>query len=160
MNRALQQHQPKVPQLDATLALLASVEPRAGLEGRVLTHLCSAPASLPWHQRISVRTWTAACVAGLIVAALVTLPMTHRPTAHNTMATPAIVAAPRPAQRAITAAAATAVPDRPILDESQVAAHPRHRNASRGFRAQHRRVPLLPRGTVAPLHPQMLNPTQ
>lgn len=139
-------------EIDGALAALAAVQPRDGLEQRILAHLASAP-KLSWYRRwiampIGQHRWAAAAASVVIVAGGVT--MATYP--HHIAATPApiVVQVPRPAKQAAAAAAGIGVSEHP-LEHNKVKT--RHRGVHRGFRAMHERVPL-PRGTAAPSRPQ------
>lgn len=145
-------------QIDSTLAVLGSVRARAGLEQRVLAHLASAP-ELSWYQRwiaipLGHHRWAVAAASAVVVAGGITLG-SYR---HHPVAQPAPVAIhmPRPAQQPAAAAASIGVSDHP-LDTHKVKT--RHRGVHRSYRAVHPRV-ALPRGTMAPLHPQVVPPSE
>ena len=139
-------------EINGALAALAAVQPREGLEQRVLACIASTP-ELPWYRRLSImpaghHRWALAAASAVIVAGGVTMTTYHhRPTASPT---PIAVHAPRPAQQPAAAAASVGVSDHP-LDENK--AKTRHRGVHRSYRAMHEHVPL-PRGTAAPLRPQ------
>ncbi len=139
-------------EIDSALATLASVQPREGLEQRILARLASAP-ELPWYQRwiavpVGHHRWALAAASVVIVAGGVSL-TTFR---NHPAALPAPVAVhlPRPAQQPAAAAAGIAVSEHPLEPNKT---RTRHRGVHRSFRAMHERVPL-PRGTVAPGRPQ------
>lgn len=140
------------PEIQEALAVLAAVQPREGLEQRILARLASPP-ELSWYQRwIAVpaghHRWALAAASVAIVAGGVSL-TTFRP--HPVpLTTPAAVHLPRPAQQPAAAAAGIAVSEHPL---EPTKTKTRHRGVHRSFRAMHDRVPL-PRGTVAPIRPQ------
>ena len=139
-------------EIDGALAALAAVQPRDGLEQRVLAHLASTPGP-SWYRRwiampIGQHRWAAAAASIVIVAGGVTL-ATYRPHAAATPA-PALVQLPRPAKQPAAAAAGIGVSEHPLARNK---VKTRHRGVHRGFRAMHERVPL-PRGTAAPSRPQ------
>ena len=145
-------------QIDSTLAALSTVQPRAGLEQRVIAHLSSAP-ELSWYQRwisipIGHHRWVVAAASAVVVAGGITLASYRQ----HPAAQPAPVAIhmPRPAQQPAAAAASVGVSDRP-LDTHKVKT--RHRGVRRSYRAMHDRVPL-PRGTAVPLRPQAVPPSE
>jgi hypothetical protein len=139
-------------EINGALAALAAVQPREGLEQRVLACIASAP-ELPWYRRLSImpvghRGWALAAASALIVAGGVTMTTYHhRPTAAPT---PIAVHVPRPAQQPAAAAGSVGVSNHP-LDENK--AKTRHRGVHRSYRAMHEHVPL-PHGTAAPMRPQ------
>ena len=140
-------------EINGALAPLAAVQPRKGLEQRVLACIASAP-ELPWYRRrLSImpaghHRWALAAASAVIVAGGVTMTTYHpRPTASPT---PVAVHVPRPAQQPAAAAGSVGVSKHP-LDENK--AKTRHRGVHRSYRAMHEHVPL-PRGTAAPLRPQ------
>jgi|UPI0003689B38 hypothetical protein len=140
-------------EINGALAALAAVQPREGLEQRVLACIASAP-ELPWYRRrLSImpaghHRWALAAASAVIVAGGVTMTTYHpRPTASPT---PVAVHVPRPAQQPAAAAGSVGVSKHP-LDENK--AKTRHRGVHRSYRAMHEHVPL-PRGTAAPLRPQ------
>lgn len=145
-------------QIDSTLAALAAIQPRAGLEQRVLAHLSSAP-ELSWYQRwvaipLGHHRWAVAAASAVVVAGGVTLTSyRHHPVAQPT---PVAIHMPRPAQQPAAAAAGIGVNDRP-LDTHKVKT--RHRGLRRSYRAMHERAPL-PRGTAVPLRPQPVPPSE
>lgn len=138
--------------IDGALAAFAAVQPREGLEQRILARLASAP-ELPWYQRwiavpVGHHRWALAAASVVIVAGSVSLTtFRHHPAA---LPTPVAVHLPRPAKQPAAAAAGIAVSEHP-LERSKTKT--RHRGVHRSFRAMHERVPL-PRGTVAPGRPQ------
>ena len=140
-------------EINGALAALAAVQPREGLEQRVLACIASAP-ELPWYRRhLSImpaghHRWALAAASAVIVAGGVTMTTYHpRPTASPT---PIAVHVPRPAQQPAAAAGSVGVSKHP-LDENK--AKTRHRGVHRSYRAMHEHVPL-PRGTAAPMRPQ------
>jgi hypothetical protein len=145
-------------QIDSTLAALSAVQPRAGLEQRVIAHLSSAP-ELSWYQRwIAIpfghHRWAVPVASAVVVAGGVTIgSYRHHPAAQPA---PVAVHMPRPAQQPAAAAAGVGVSDHP-LDTHKVKTH--HRGVRRSYRAMHDRVPL-PRGTAAPLRPQIVPPSE
>jgi hypothetical protein len=146
-------------EIDGALAALAAVQPRDGLEQRVLARIASAP-ELPWYRRLAIasmghRRWALAAASAVIVAGGVTTMTTHH---HPRVAatTPVAVHMPRPAQQPAAAAASIGVSDRPMQVNK---AKTRHRGVHKSFRAMHDRAPL-PRGTAAPLRPHTIPSTQ
>ena len=137
--------------IDGALAALAAVQPRVGLEQRVLTRLAAAP-ELPWYRRLATAStgrhrWALATASAVIVAGGVTMTTYH----HHPAAVPAPVAVhvPRPAKQ--PAAAAAGVSDHPLQMNKAKA---QHRGVHKSYRAMHSRAPL-PRGTVAPMLPRI-----
>ncbi len=139
--------------VDDTLTLLSRVQPRDGLEQRVLARIAAAPA-LPWYRRLWVAPgmqpsmqyrWMLAAASAVIVAGAVTLGVSHD---RAGFAPPAPMAThvPHPAYQAAAAAAAVAVPSHHLQSTT---ARTHHRGVRRSYRATHQRVPLPP-GTVAP----------
>jgi hypothetical protein len=147
-------------QIDGALAALAAVQPRDGLEQRVLARIASAPAlSLPWYRRLVIapaahHRWALAAASAVIVAGSVTL-TTYR---HHPAAAPTPIAAhaPRPAQQPAAAAAGIAVNEHPFQANTSKT---RHRGIHRSYRATHERVPL-PHGTALPMRPQTIPANQ
>jgi anti-sigma-K factor RskA len=141
-------------EIDGALAALAAVQPREGLEQRVLARIASAP-ELPWHRGLWILPmghyrWALAAASAVIVAGGVTMTTyRHRPTPAPM---PLVVRAPRPAQQAAAAAASVGVSDHPLQTNK---AKTRHRGVHRSYRAVHEHVPL-PRGTAAPMRPQTI----
>jgi hypothetical protein len=147
-------------QIDGALAALAAVQPRDGLEQRVLARIASAPdLSLPWYRRLVIapaahHRWALAAASAVIVAGGVTLTTyRHHPAAAPT---PIAVHAPRPAQQPAAAAAGIAVIEHPFQANTTKT---RHRGIHRSYRATHERVPL-PRGTALPMRPQTIPANQ
>jgi hypothetical protein len=141
-------------EIDDALAALAAVQPREGLEQRVLACLASAP-ELPWYRRLGIipvghHRWALAAASAVIVAGGVTM-TTYRQRS-TVVPTPAVVRAQRPAQQPAAAAASVGVSDHPLAVNK---AKTRHRGVHRSYRAMHEHVPL-PRGTAAPLRPQTI----
>jgi hypothetical protein len=142
-------------EIDSTLAMLGSVQPRAGLEQRVMAHLDTAPR-LAWYQRLSLapagrHRLMIATASGVIVLGAVTISGTHR--RPMVTAPPPVTIrrqTPRPAQQPVAAAASIGVNDHPL--QSNIARTHRHRGIHRAARAVHPRVPLPP-GTISPLRP-------
>ncbi|HEX6497115.1 MAG TPA: hypothetical protein VF018_16610 [Acidobacteriaceae bacterium] len=140
-------------EIDGALAALAAIQPRDGLEQRVLARITSAPElHVPWYRRLAIapaghHRWAMAAASVVIVAGGVTL-TTYR---HHPAATPTPIAvhAPRPAQQPAAAAAGIAVSEHPFQANT---AKTRHRGVHRSYRATHERVPL-PRGTALPMRP-------
>jgi hypothetical protein len=145
-------------EIDGALAALAAVQPRDGLEQRVLVSLASAP-ELPWYRRIATASighhrWALAAASAVIVAGGVTMTTySHHPAA---VTMPVAVHVPRPAQQPAAAAASIGVSDHPLQMNKAKA---EHRGVHKSYRAMHDRVPL-PRGTVAPMRPQTFPATQ
>jgi hypothetical protein len=148
-------HPPSIdytPEIDSALAALAAVQPRDGLEQRILARLASAP-ELSWYQRwiaipLGQHRWAVVAASAVIVAGGVGL-ATYR---HQPAAAPApvMVQVPHPAQQPAAAAAGIAVAQHPQENKPK-----QHRGVHRGYRAMHERVPL-PRGTVAPTRPRTI----
>jgi hypothetical protein len=137
-----------IPEIDGALATLGAVQPRDGLEQRVLARIASAP-QLPWYRRWAMATASAVIVAGGIGMTA----YRHHPAA---VPTPVAVHVPRPAQQPAAAAAGFAV------SQHSLQANPtktRHRGIHRSYRATHERVPL-PRGTAVPTRPHMIPANQ
>jgi hypothetical protein len=147
-------------EIDGALAALAAVQPRDGLEQRVLARIASTPeVSLPWYRRLVIapvgqHRWALAAASAVIVAGGVTL-MTYR--YHPAvMPTPIAVHVPRPAQQPAAAAAGIAVSEHPFQTNTTKT---RHRGIHRSYRATHERVPL-PRGTALPMRPHTIPANQ
>ena len=140
------------PEIDGALAALAAVQPRDGLEQRVLARIASTP-ELPWYRRLAIapaghHRWAMATASAVIVAGGIAM-TTYRQ--HPTVApTPVAVHVPHPAHQAAAAAAGFAVNGHPLQANPTKT---RHRGIHRSYRATHERVPL-PRGTVVPMRPQ------
>lgn len=140
-------------EINGALAALAAVQPREGLEQRILARLASTP-ELPWYQRwvaipLAQHRWAVTAASAIIVAGGVTM-ATYR--YHPVIApAPVVVHIPHPAQQPAAAAASIGVNEHPLEANKTKT---RHRGVHRGFRAMHERVPL-PRGTAAPLRPQL-----
>ena len=144
-------------EIDGALAILAAVQPRDGLEQRILTHLAAAP-ELPWYRRyvsasMGRHRWALAAASAVIVAGSVTM-TTYR---HHSAAVPlpAAVHIPHAAPQAAAAAASVGVSDHPL----EVNKAKTHRGVHKSYRAIHERVPL-PRGTAAPMRPNATPVTQ
>jgi hypothetical protein len=140
-------------EIDGALATLAAVRPREGLEQRILARLVSAP-ELSWYQRwiaipLMQHRWAVTAASAVIVAGGATLTAYHH---HPVVAPPVAVHIPHPAQQPAAAAAGIGVNEHPLETNKPKT---RHRGVHRGFRAMHERVPL-PRGTAAPLRPQLV----
>jgi hypothetical protein len=141
-------------EIEATLAMLGSVQPRAGLEQRVMAHLETAPR-LAWYHRLSLapagrHRWMIATASGVIVLGAVTI--SHR---HTPVTAPAPVfrrQALRPTQQPVTPAGSVGKSDHPL--QPNVTRTHRHRGVRQTARAVHPRVPLPP-GTVSPLRPAL-----
>lgn len=141
-------------EIEGALATLAAVQPRDGLEQRVLARIASAP-ELPWYRRLAIEPvthhrWALAAASAVIVAGGVTM-TAYR---HHPIAAPVPVAVhvPRPARKPAAAAASVGVSDHPLeVNKTKT----RHRGVHRSYRAMHEHVPL-PRGTAAPLRPQTI----
>jgi hypothetical protein len=147
-------------EIDGALAALAAVQPRDGLEQRVLARIASAPAlTLPWYRRLVIapaghHRWALAAASAVIVAGGVTLTAyRHHPAAAPT---PMALHAPRPAHQPAAAAAGIAVTEHPFQPNTT---RTRHRGIHRSYRATHDRVPL-PRGTVLPMRPHTIPSNQ
>jgi hypothetical protein len=147
-------------EIDGALAALAAVQPRDGLEQRVLARLASAPeVILPWYRRLAIapaghHRWALAAASAVIVAGGVALTTNqHHPAAAPI---PVAVHAPRPAQQPAAAAAGFAVTEHPFQPNTTTT---RHRGIHRSYRATHERVPL-PRGTVLPMRPHTIPANQ
>lgn len=143
-------------EIDATLALLDSVQPRVGLEQRVMAHLEMAPR-LAWYHRLSLapagrHRWMIATASGVIVVGAVTISGTYR----HTITAPAPPAMRReslhPPQQPVAPAASVGVSDHPF--QQNIARSHHHRGIRQSARAVHPRVPLPP-GTVSPLRPAL-----
>jgi hypothetical protein len=138
-------------EIDSALAALAAVQPREGLEQRVLACIATAPM-LPWYRRLAItpvghHRWALAAASAVIVAGGVTM-TTYR---HHPAPTPIVVHdAPRPAQTPATTASGVGVNNHPLEPNR---AKGRHRGVHRSYRAIHEHVPL-PHGTAAPMRPQ------
>lgn len=137
------------PQIDAALAALAAVQPRDGLEQRILAHLATAP-QLSWYQRwiampLGHHRWAVTAASAIIVAGGVSMGTYrhHLASAHA----PVAIHMPHPAAQPAAAAAGFALSEHPQENKAK-----RHRGVHRGYRAMHERAPL-PRGTVAPQRP-------
>jgi hypothetical protein len=141
-------------EIDGALAALAAVQPREGLEQRVLARVASAP-ELPWYRRLANspvghHRWALAAASAVIVAGGVGMAAySHRPAP---VPTPVAVHTPRPARQPAAAAASVGVSDHPLETNK---AKTRHRGVHRSYRAMHEHVPL-PRGTAAPMRPQTI----
>jgi hypothetical protein len=145
-------------EIDGALAALAAVQPRDGLEQRVLARIASVP-ELPWYRRLAIvqighRRWALAAASAVIVAGGVT--MTAYRHQSNATSIPMAVHAPHPAQQPVAAAAGVAVSNHPLQANK---AKTRHRGIHRSYRAMHERAPL-PRGTVTPMQPHTIPVTQ
>ena len=146
------------PEIDGALAILAAVQPRDGLEQRILTHLAAAP-ELPWYRRFASASmgrhrWALAAASAVIVAGSVTM-TTYR---HHSAAVPlpAVAHLPHAAPQAAAAAASIGVSDHPLeMNKAKTG----HRGVHKSYRAIHERVPL-PRGTAAPMRPNATPVTQ
>ena len=141
-------------EIDGALAALAGIQPREGLEQRVLARIASAP-ELPWYRRLAItpmghQRWALAAASAVIVAGGVAMTAyRHAPAAAPV---PAVVQLPHPARQAAAAAAGVGVSDHPLaMNKTKT----RHRGVQRSYRAMHPRVPL-PRGTAAPMRPQTI----
>jgi hypothetical protein len=139
-------------EIDGTLAALASVQPRDGLEQRVLARLASAPAH-PWYRRLAIapgqNRWMLAAASAVIVAGGVTTALYQNHPAAAPAPAPVATHVPRPAQQPAAAAASIGVSDHPLQTNTT---RTRHRGIHRTYRAIHGRVPL-PRGTAVPMRP-------
>jgi hypothetical protein len=145
-------------EIDGALAILAAVQPRDGLEQRILTHIAAAP-ELPWYRRFAAvsvghHRWALAAASAVIVAGSVTM-TTYR---HHSVPVPIPVAVhiPHAVPQAAAAAASVGVSDHPLEKNKATA---RHRGVHKSYRAIHERVPL-PRGTAAPMRPNATPVTQ
>lgn len=141
-------------EIDATLAVLDSVQPRAGLEQRVMAHLEIAPR-LAWYHRLSLaptgrHRWMIATASGVIVLGAVTIYSTHRPPDAAPAVTHQVV--PRPIPQGAAPAAVVGLNSHPF--PANIARTHRHRGIHQSVRAVHPRVPL-PSGTMAPLRPAL-----
>jgi hypothetical protein len=141
-------------EIDGTLAILGAMQPRAGLEQRVLARIGSAPV-LPWYRRLSIaplghHRWALAAASAVIVAGGVTMTTYRYPP--QAAAVPVAVHTPRPVQQPAAAAASVGVSNHPLQMNKATA---RHRGVHRSYRAMHEHVPL-PRGTAAPMRPQIV----
>lgn len=148
-------------EIDGALAALAAVQPRDGLEQRVLARIVGTPVvHLPWYRRLAVapaghHRWALATASAVIVAGGITMTAyRHHPAAAPT---PVAVHAPvRPAQQPAAAAAGIAVSEHPFQPSTT---RTRHRGIHRSYRATHERVPL-PRGTALPMRPRTVPANQ
>jgi hypothetical protein len=141
-------------EINGALAALAAVQPREGLEQRVLACIASAP-DLPWYRRLVImpaghHRWALAAASAVIVAGGVTMTTYRHPS--SSAPTSVVMHAPRPTQQPAAAAASIRLSDHP-LEENK--AKTRHRGVQRSYRAMHEHVPL-PRGTAAPMRPQSI----
>ena len=140
-------------EIDGALAALAAIQPREGLEQRVLARLASAP-ELPWYRRLAIipighQRWALAAASAVIVAGGVAMTAYHHTPA---AAPPVVVQLPHPARQPAAAAGSVGVSDHPLeMNKTKT----RHRGVHRSYRAVHPRVPL-PRGTAAPMRPQTI----
>ena len=141
-------------EINATLAVLGSVQPRAGLEQRIMAHLELAPR-LAWYHRLSLASagrhrWVIATASGVIVLGAVTISGTH----HRPAAAPVVIpqVLPHPAPQAVNAAGSIGVNDHPF--PANIARTRHHRGIHQSARAVHPRVPLPP-GTMSPLRPAL-----
>jgi hypothetical protein len=142
------------PEIDGALAILGAIQPRAGLEQRVLARIASAPV-LPWYRRLSIapvghHRWALAAASAVIVVGGVTMTTYRYPP--QAAAVPVAVHTPRPVQQPAAAAASVGVNNHPLQMNKATA---RHRGVHRSYRAMHEHVPL-PRGTAAPMRPQIV----
>lgn len=138
-------------EIDGALAVLGAIQPRAGLEQRVLARIAAAPA-LPWYRRLSIapaghHQWALAAACAVIVAGGTTM-TTHR---YRPQAAPVPLAI-HTSRPGATAAASVGVNKHPL--QMNKATTP-HRGVHRSYRAMHEHVPL-PRGTAAPMRPQIV----
>jgi hypothetical protein len=146
------------PEIDGALAALGAVQPRNGLEQRVLARIASAPQS-PWYRRLAIapaghHRWAMATASAVIVAGGIGMTAyRHHPAA---VPTPVAVHLPRPAQHPAAAAAGLAVSQHSLQGNP---AKTRHRGIHRSYRATHERVPL-PRGTAVPTRPHTIPANQ
>jgi hypothetical protein len=139
---------PDVHEIDATLALLGSVQPRDGLVHRVTRRL-HAEQLPPWYRRAYFmptgrNRWMMATASATIVAATVTISTLNRHAALS----PVPVSAPHPMQQPLRPAASVAVNQHPLQANPSRTLH--RRGIHHSSRATHGRVPL-PHGTMAPL---------
>lgn len=140
-------------EIDAALATLSSIQPRDGLEQRVLARIAAAPP-LPWYHRFSLapagsQRWMLAAASAVVVAGGVGMSIYRSHLSTTPVAAPVALHAPHPAQQAVAAAAAVAVTNHPLQSNP---ARTRHRGIRRSYRAVHERVPL-PHGAAVPLRP-------
>jgi hypothetical protein len=141
-------------EIEAALTALAAVQPREGLEQRVLARIASAP-ELPWYRRLAItpvgqHRWALGAASVVVVASSITIATyRHHP---NAAPTPMAVHAPHPAQQPAAPAASVGVSDHPLEANKTKT---RHRGVHRSYRAMHEPVPL-PRGTAAPMRPQAI----
>src|ERR1700760_3273383 len=94
------------PEIDGALAMLAAVQPRDGLEQRVLASLASTP-ELPWYRRLATALMghhrlALPAASAVIVAGGVTMTTYHHQPA--AVQTPVAVHVPHPAQQPAAAA--------------------------------------------------------
>ena len=69
-------------EIDGALAALAAVQPRDGLEQRVLARIASAP-ELPWYRRLAIipighHRWALAAASAVIVAGGIAMTAYHQ----------------------------------------------------------------------------------
>jgi hypothetical protein len=147
-----------IPEIDGALATLGAVQPRDGLEQRVLARIASAP-QLPWYRRLAIapaghHRWAMATASAVIVAGGIGMTAyRYHPAAGPP---PVAVHVPHPAQQPAAAAAGFAVSQHPLQANPTKT---RHRGIHRSYRATHERVPL-PRGTAVPTRPHMIPANQ
>ena len=142
-------------EIDETLALLSRVQPRDGLEQRVLARIAAAPA-LPWYRRFVItpavqHRWMLAAASTVIVAGGVAFSVS-RDHAMAPAPIPMALHAPRASQQPAAAAAAVAVPSHSLQSTTGRTHHRGIHRSYRATRATPDRVPL-PRGTIAPRFP-------
>jgi hypothetical protein len=146
-----------IPEIDGALAALGAVQPRDGLEQRVLARIASAP-QLPWYRRLAIapaghHRWAMATASAVIVAGGIGMTAYRHQSA---VPTPVAVHVPHPARQAAAAAAGLAVSQHPLQANPTKT---RHRGIHRSYRATHERVPL-PRGTAVPTRPHTIPANQ
>lgn len=141
--------EPAGGQIDQTLSLLASVQPRQGLESRLLARLHAAPARESLPRRILAPRWAAVAASVLAVAGAAGVASLHlRPA---TTAPSPILRVPRAAAAPVATSAGVAGSPRPHQNQAAT-----HRGIRRSYRAMHpeRERSGMPPGTVIPTRPQ------
>ncbi len=162
-------HPDPLPELESTLHLLGSAEPRMGIEQRVLARLATAPAAPAGYRRyISLQffsgRWAITAASAVIVTGAVVYGV-ERHRAASPVAQPFVVRAPFRASQPVAPAASVGVPEHPLTptpdDQGELPARHNgtHRGIHRSFRAQHART-ALPPGAVVPTRPHLLSAPQ
>src|ERR1700761_3706361 len=103
-------------EIDGALAALAGIQPREGLEQRVLARIASAP-ELPWYRRLAIiptghQRWALVAASAVIVAGGVATTAYHHPPA--AAPAPVVVQLPHPAKQAAAAAGSVGVSNHPL----------------------------------------------